>query len=263
MTTLTESQTAKSCCSAFYEQDWVRQLAEDSFHPGGTDLTRRTVAAMDLPAHAALADLGCGTGTTALMLARDFDLHISGIDLSAANIERAIERMGSNGTAVKFIQGDAHELPFENNELDGVLAECVFSLFTNQAAVLGEIKRVLKPGGKLAITDMAVGGPLPVDIIEVVAPWTCLVDALDQSTYAERFAAAGFTIQTIADESVGLTKLIQQLKRKLLLLGAGGLFVGDTLPTFDLAKIKHWLDRFQTEVERGSIRYLRFNLQAP
>jgi hypothetical protein len=53
------------------------------------------------------------------------------------------------------------------------------------------------------------------------------------------------------------------LKRKLLLLGAGGLFVGDNLPTFDLAKIKYWLDRFQTEVEQGSIRYLRFNLRSP
>ena len=252
-----------SCCSAFYEQDWVRQLAEDSFHPGGADLTCRTVTAMDLPARATLADLGCGTGTTALMLARDFDLHISGVDLSAANIERAIERMGSDGTATRFIQADAHDLPFEDGELDGVLAECSFSLFTDQMAVLEEIKRVLKPGGKLAITDMAVGGPLPADIAEVVAPWTCLVDALDQDTYAERFTAAGFTIQAVADESAGLTSLIQQLKRKLLLLGAGGLFVGDNLPTFDLATIKHWLDRFQTEVEQGSIRYLRFNLRSP
>jgi predicted TPR repeat methyltransferase len=58
-----------SCCSTFYEQDWVRNLAEDIFHPGGADLTRRTIAAMDLPAHATVVDLGCGTGTTALMLA--------------------------------------------------------------------------------------------------------------------------------------------------------------------------------------------------
>ncbi len=263
MTTATEPQTAMSCCSAFYEQEWVRQLADDSFHPGGADLTCRTVAAMELPVHATVADLGCGTGTTALMLARDFDLHVSGVDLSAANIERAGDRMGSNGTTVRFIQADAHDLPFDDDELDGILAECSFSLFADQAAALGEIKRVLKPGGKLAITDMAVGGPLPVDIAEVVAPWTCLVDALDQDTYGKVFAAARFTVQALADESAGLTRLIQQLKRKLLLLGAGGLFVGDTLPTFDLAKIKHWLDRFQSEVEQGSIRYLRFNLQAP
>ncbi len=254
---------ALSCCSTFYEQDWVRNLAEDIFHPGGEDLTRRTLAAMDLPTNARVADLGCGTGTTALMLARDFSLQVSGVDLSTANIERAIERSDTSSEAIRFIQADAQKLPFEDYELDGILAECSFSLFADQAAVLAEIKRVLKPGGKLAITDMAVGGPLPADIAEVISPWTCLVDAMDQQIYAQGFAAAGFEIQVIADESAGLTNLIQLLKRKLLMLGAGGVLAGGSTPTFDLATIKYWLDRFLAEVEKGSIRYLRFNLRSP
>jgi len=265
MTTATESigQDTVSCCSTFYEQDWVRNLADDIFHPGGEDLTRRTIAAMDLPAYATVADLGCGTGTTALMLTRDFNLQVSGVDLSAANIERAIERTDTNSAAVRFIQADAQKLPYDDNEFDGILAECSFSLFADQAAVLAEIKRVLKPGGSLAITDMAVGGPLPADIAEVISPWTCLVDAKDRQNYAQGFAAAGFEIQIIADESAGLTNMIQLLKRKLLLLGIGGVFTGGYMPTFDLATIKYWLDRFQTEVEKGSIRYLRFNLRSP
>jgi ubiquinone/menaquinone biosynthesis C-methylase UbiE len=178
---------ALSCCSTFYEQDWVRNLAEDIFHPGGEDLTRRTIAAMDLPAHATVADLGCGTGTSALMLARDFPLQVTGVDVSATNIKRAIERMDTNSAAVSFIQADAHLLPFEDDELDGILAECSFSLFAEQAAVLAEIKRVLKPGGKLAVTDMAIGGPLPADIADVISPWTCLVDAMDQQNYTQVF----------------------------------------------------------------------------
>jgi ubiquinone/menaquinone biosynthesis C-methylase UbiE len=197
------------------------------------------------------------------MLARDFNLQVSGVDLSAANIERAIERTDASSATVRFIQADAQKLPFEDNELDGILAECSFSLFADQEAVLAEIKRVLKPGGKLAITDMAIGGPLPADIAEVISPWTCLVDAMDQQVYTQGFAAAGFEIQVIADESASLTNLIQLLKRKLLLLGAGGVLAGDSMPTFDLATIKYWLDRFQAEVEKGSIRYLRFNLRNP
>ena len=252
-----------SCCSTFYEQDWVRNLAEDIFHPGGEDLTRRTIAAMDLPPHATVADLGCGTGTTALMLARDFSLQVSAVDLSAANIERAIERKNTSSADVRFIQANAQKLPFDDNELDAILTECSFSLFADQAVVLAEIKRVLKPGGKLAITDMAIGGPLPSDIAEVISPWTCLVDAMDQQNYAQGFAAAGFEIQVIADESASLTNLIQLLKRKLLLLGAGGVLAGGSTPTFDLATIKYWLDRIQVEVEKGSIRYLRFNLRGP
>jgi len=254
---------ALSCCSTFYEQDWVRILADDIFHPGGEDLSRRTIAAMDLPANATVADLGCGTGTTALMLARDFSLQVTGVDLSATSIERAVERTETNNAAVRFIHGDAQKLPFEENEFDGILAECSFSLFTDQEAVLAEIRRVLKPGGRLAITDMAIGGPLPADIAEVISPWTCLVDAMDQQIYAQGFAAAGFSIQVIADESPGLINLIQLLKRKLLLLGAGGVLAGGSMPTLDLATIKYWLDRFQAEVEKGSIRYLRFNLRSP
>lgn len=265
MGTAQSTAQTSSCCSAFYEQDWVRHLAEDIFHPGGAELTNKTVAAMNLPPGAAIADLGCGTGTTAMMLARYYGFRVSAVDISAANIERAIQRMGADHAAVRFCQADARHLPFNDSELDGIIAECTFSLFTEQESVLSEIRRVLKPGGKLAITDMATRGALPEDIAGILAPWTCLADAVDEETYLEMFAAAGFEIQTMADESAGLISLVRKLKRKLLLLGAGALVKGTPpefdLPGFDLANIKFWLDRFETEVKRGSIRYLRFNLQ--
>jgi arsenite methyltransferase len=260
----TENGVPSSCCSTFYEQDWVRHLAEDIFHPGGEDLTNITVAAMNLPPGAAIADLGCGTGTTALMLAGKYDFRVSAIDISAANIERAVQRMDSCHP-VRFCQADAQQLPFNDSELDGVIAECTFSLFSEQETVLAEIKRVLKPGGKLAITDMATSGALPEDIAGVLAPWTCLADAVNQETYEAMFTTTGFAIETAADESAGLISLIRMLRRKLLLAGAGALAGGMT-PDFDfagldLASIKFWLDRFEKEVKDRSIRYLRFNLQ--
>ena len=253
-----------SCCSAFYEQDWVRHLAEDIFHPGGEELTQKTIAAMNLHPGAGIADLGCGTGTSALILAAEPGLNISAIDISADNIRRAQDRLSAANRApgnVRFQQADAHELPFEDAEFDGVLAECTFSLFANQQAVLAEIKRVLKPDGQLGITDMAVGGPLPEDIASVVAPWTCLMDAVDQQAYSDTFTRAGFAIREFSDESTGLTRLISTLKRKLLMLGVGTALTGVDAPQIDIGEIKHWLDRFNEEVEKGTIRYLRFNLQ--
>ena len=254
-----------SCCSAFYEQDWVRNLAEDIFHPGGEELTRKTLAAMHLPANARIADLGCGTGTTAILLAKDYGMRVRAIDISAVNIERAAERAKKNGVSIHFSQSDVKHLPYADNELDAVLAECTFSLFKQQTAVLAGIRRVLKPGGKLAITDMATGGALPDDIAAVLAPWTCLADAVGQETYTEMFVAAGFDIQAIADESAGLTSLVRMLRRKLLLLGAGAVLGNGSQqslksPDIDFASIKFWLDRFESEIKNGTIRYLRFNI---
>ena len=250
-----------TCCSAFYEQDWVRELANDNFHPGGEYLTRRTVAVMGLPQAAVVADLGCGTGTTALMLARGTRLRISGVDISASNIERAVRRADTENVTLDFHQADTCQLPFADQELDGVLAECSLSLVRDQAAALGEIRRVLKTDGKLAVTDMAVTGRLPEDIAQVIAPWTCLGEARDQESWIGLFTAAGFREQFFSDESAGLSELIARLKRQLLLLGTGALLAADNAPAIDLGTTKHWLDRFQAEVETGTIRYLRFNLQ--
>ena len=102
--TMQSTLQSLSCCSAFYELDWVRLLAEDIFHPGGKELTNKTIAAMNLPAGAAIADLGCGTGTTAIMLERYYDFRVSAVDISAANIERAVQRMGRNRAAVRFFR---------------------------------------------------------------------------------------------------------------------------------------------------------------
>lgn len=264
MSSVMDTAQPVSCCSAFYEQDWVRHLAEDIFHPGGPELTQRTIAAMNLHKGATVADLGCGTGTSSLMLAADPGLNISAIDLSPDNIRRAKDRLLAGGKlagSVQFQQADAHELPFEDGQFDGVLAECTFSLFPDQQKALDEVKRVLKPSGQLGITDMAVGGPLPDDIASIVAPWTCLVDAVDQQAYADKFTGAGFKIKEFCDESAGLLSLIQLLKRKLLLVGVGSALSGANVPSFDIGEIKYWLDRVTTEVEKGSIRYLRFNLQ--
>ncbi len=248
------------CCSTFYEQDWVRQIAEENFHPGGTELTDKTIAAMSLSPGATLLDLGCGTGTTALRLAGQHDLLVSAVDISTANIERASKRMGECGVAVNFRQADAHHLPFGDNELDGVLAECAFSLFNEKPLALAEIQRVLKPGGKLAITDMAIGGTLPDDISSVLAPWTCLADALHPQAYVRMFREARFKVEVSVDESTGLISLLRNLKRKLLLVGTGAALTHQAIPGLDLSRAKFWLDRFQAEVDKGSILYFRFNL---
>lgn len=247
------------CCTAFYEQDWVRELAGDHFHPGGAELTRRTASSLGLPPGARVLELGCGTGTTALLLAREFGFQVTAIDLSAANITLARARI--NGAAVRFDQADARCLTFPDASFDGVLAECAFSLFAGGGDALAGIRRVLRPGGAVALTDMAVGGALPDDLLECIAPWTCLQDARSQAGYEMLFESAGFTVLHSVDESAGLTRLLRQLKRKLLVLGAGALLADVLPPDLDLSVANYWLTRFGAEVDHGNIRYLRFLLR--
>ncbi len=225
-----ESANFPSCCSGFYEQDWVRYLAEDIFHPGGEALSRKTVEAMKLPAGARIVELGCGTGTTAQLLAKAYGLQVNAIDRSASNVERAETRFGAIQPVAQFTCADAQSLPFEEGVFDAALAECTFSLFPDQSAALAEIHRTLKPGGQFAVTDMATGRSLPEDVTSVLAPWTCLADAVDQESYAALFRTHGFQVLEISDESWGLRELMLQIKRKLVLLGTGRLVAPGALP---------------------------------
>ncbi len=256
--------TEAACCTDFYENDWVRELLDDNFHPGGEALTRRLVTAMKLPQDALIADLGCGTGSSALLLARENSYRIRGIDRGASNIGRAQLRQRESGidaSRLRFLQGDATALPFEDGELDAILAECSFSLIADQQAALVEFRRVLCPGGVIGLSDMAVEGTLPEDIAEVIAPWTCLLNAHDAAGYRALFERGGFDLVDSIDESTGLKTMISSIKRKLVLIGTGMLMGNIQDFNFDLATAKHWLQRMLTEVEEGHIRYLSFHLR--
>jgi ubiquinone/menaquinone biosynthesis C-methylase UbiE len=248
------------CCSAVYEQDWVRAIAQDCFHPGGEDLTRRSVQRMGLKPGARLVDLGCGTGSSAFLLADEFGLRVTGIDASTSNIGRAVLRSGEKKSIeVGFQTGEAANLPLPDASADAMLAECAFSLFPNKPAALAECRRVLKPGGRFSISDMAVEGSLPEEMDEVLAPWTCLVDAMNRGTFQALFEQAGFRVAEFSDESEGLTSLIGSLKRKLLLLAAGN--ASGMLPSaLPLSTVRYWLDRVRAEVDAGVIRYYGFSL---
>ena len=252
-----------TCCSDFYEKDWVREILDDNFHPGGEALTRRSLASMNLPADALIADLGCGTGSSALLAAQEYSYRVRGVDLGAANIARAEARRVKSGIKrrlLQFLQHDISALPFHDGELDAILAECSFSLISDQHAALLEFRRVLRPGGIFAFSDMAVEGSLPDDIAEAIAPWTCLVNAHDRAGYEAIFKRGGFDVLDHADESAGLQKMISGIKRKLVLIGTGMVMGNVRDFDFDLASAKYWLQRMRTEVEAGRIRYLSFRL---
>ncbi|MEO0602370.1 MAG: methyltransferase domain-containing protein, partial [Myxococcota bacterium] len=251
-----ETTDAAACCAAFYEQDWVRALMGDHFHPGGEALTRRLVDDLALQPGDRVLDLACGTGTTALLLGAGWDVEVIGLDASASNVARATVRAADLGS-VAFVEGRAHAVPLADAQFDAVLVECAVSTFADKPAVANEIVRVLKPGGRLAISDMAVYGALPDDLAAFGQGWACVDDALTMEGYRDLFVSAGLRVEVEEDESASLDAMVLELKKKLLLAGLGdasGLFEG--LQT-DLPTLRALLAKAKEVVKAGRVRYGR------
>lgn len=246
---------AAACCAAFYEQDWVRSLLGDNFHPGGEALSRVLFEDLALAPGDRVLDLACGTGSTALLLHELYDVEVTGLDVSALNLERARERAGDRPIA--FVEGRAGALPFDDDAFDAVLCECAVSTFADKPAVAAEVRRVLAEGGRLAISDMAVYDVLPEDLAAFGRGWSCVDDALTLEGYRELFATAGLGVLHVEDESSALHDMVLQLKKRLLVVGLGeaqGVTAGMGV---DLATLREMLQRAKGLVNDGAVRYGR------
>jgi len=95
---------------------------------------------------------------------------------------------------VEFRQGYLEELPVDSQSVDVIISNCVINLSPDKAQVFGEAFRVLKPGGKLAVSDIVTDGPLPDAIKQSLSAWAgCVAGAVDAQEYLAMMTAVGFT----------------------------------------------------------------------
>jgi SAM-dependent methyltransferase len=173
--------------------------------------------AAEVPAEALLASLGCGnptalaelhTGETVLDLGSGggIDVFLSakrvgptgkayGLDMTDEMLELARENQKKAGIAnVEFLKGEMEDIPLPNESADVVISNCVINLSADKARVLAETFRVLRPGGRLAVSDIVVRGEVPSEIRRNVELWMgCVAGALEESDYRAKLGAAGFT----------------------------------------------------------------------
>lgn len=153
-----------------------------------------TLAALE-PGQAVL-DLGSGGGIDCFLAAKRVGPQgrVIGVDMTEVMIDRAEQNRQRLGLEnVEFRQGQIEDLPVEDRSIDVILSNCVINLSPDKSAVFSEAFRVLKPGGKLAVSDIATEGPLPDEVKSNLSSWAgCLAGAWDIGEYAAALEQAGF-----------------------------------------------------------------------
>jgi arsenite methyltransferase len=141
-------------------------------------------------------DLGSGGGIDVLLSARRVGPtgKAYGLDMTDEMLALARENQLKSGiTNVEFLKGEIEHIPLPDNSVDVVISNCVINLSADKAQVLREACRVLKPGGRFAVSDVVTRGEISPEIRKSVLLWIgCVAGALDESDYRAKLAAAGF-----------------------------------------------------------------------
>jgi SAM-dependent methyltransferase len=142
-------------------------------------------------------DLGSGGGIDVLLSAKRVGPtgKVYGLDMTDEMLALARENQKKAGaTNVEFLKGTIESIPLPDNSVDVIISNCVINLSSDKDAVLRQAFRVLKPGGRFAVSDVIVRGDVPADVRRNMELWVgCIAGALKDTEYTSKLAAAGFT----------------------------------------------------------------------
>jgi arsenite methyltransferase len=141
-------------------------------------------------------DLGSGGGIDVLLSARRVGPtgRAYGLDMTDEMLALARENQRKAGVAnVEFLKGEIEQIPLPDNSVDVIISNCVINLSADKDKVFGEAFRVLKPGGRFAVSDVVVRGDVPAEVQRSMELWVgCIAGALKDSDYTGKLARAGF-----------------------------------------------------------------------
>ncbi len=259
---LQSPETIKGCCVALYESDWATLLLGDSYHPGRLQLTERLGNMLDLqPGHIVL-DVASGLGTSAIYLAQRFGCQVVGVDFSGQIVEQASANAAEAGISqlVQFKQGDAERLPFEGGSFDALICECAFCTFPSKPQAASQFARVLRPGGRIGLSDLTRSAPLPPELDTLMAWVACIADAQPIEEYTSILSQAGFSMGPPELHDEALAELINEVRGKLL--------VAELMVNLKKLEVPDWIDFDQVgrlaqitaeTVNQGQLGYALFS----
>lgn len=195
-----------SCCSGGdpITSDLYSQLQKDEL-PEAAVLASlgcgNPTALAELKSGEVVLDLGSGGGIDVLLSAKRVSPggKAYGLDMTDEMLSLARDNQRKAGVQnVEFLKGEIENIPLPGNSVDVIISNCVINLSADKDRVLREAFRVLKPGGRFAVSDVVTRGEVPAEIRQNMLLWAgCLAGALDEDEYRGKLAAAGF-------ESIGI-----------------------------------------------------------
>ncbi|WP_063909847.1 SAM-dependent methyltransferase [Herbidospora yilanensis] len=240
---------------------WTGPDDDASFREAAARLTSLMTTALRVGPGGHVLDLGCGPGATALQVARATGARVTGVAISRAEVElaSALAEAESMTDLVAFRHADALDLPFEAGTFDAVLAAETIPHFPDRTAALRECARVLRPGGRLVLTDNIRRGPLELDpaeeeaFLKATAAWR-MAPMARLEDYPGLVERAGFEVDEVAD----LTEHTKQSFRWLYVAtreyaARHGDLPADLLGIFCVGDDVDWLEYEDDEEEHDGV----------
>lgn len=251
----------EACCAALYENPAVRWLLGGELHPGGEAATRRALELIELRAGERLLDVASGTGASALLAARELGCAVTGIDLGEGAVHDARPAADAAGLSdrIDFEVADARALPFAENEFDAVLCECSLSTFPDKPGALAEMRRVLRPGGRVALSDVvAEQGRLPAALTGTLATVACVGGALELHDYERLLAEQGLQILAVESLDSEAGRLAERVEDRLRAAALLGRSQGGTWPAAAVGEAIEAVGMARQAIDDGVLGYAIF-----
>jgi arsenite methyltransferase len=200
-----QARSAGSCCGSntLYDEELLKDLPSDIAHFSLGCGNPITVAALQ-PGETVL-DLGSGGGLDCFLAAKQVGEsgRVIGVDMTPEMLSKArASATRLNVANVEFRAGYLEALPVEDDSIDVVISNCVINLSPDKPQVFREVFRALRPGGRVAVSDIVTNGPLPAAMQQNMAAWgACVAGALDMGDYVRGLKAAGFAAVHVQPKS--------------------------------------------------------------
>jgi arsenite methyltransferase len=194
--------TTDQCLAVGYTAEDLRLVPELAILGVGCG---NPTALADLKEGETVLDLGSGAGIDVFLAAKKVGEHgrVIGVDMTEDMVARGSQLAREHGFAnVEFRLGYIEQLPVDSATVDAIISNCVINLTPDKLASFTEIYRVLKPGGRILISDLVTAGELPEDVRASAAAWAdCLAGAMAKEAYLETIRSAGFADVTVVSQS--------------------------------------------------------------